>query len=475
MRNNRVRGRQGSDCSAYLAVLVREWSICFGGWRDTASASIIASADYCPAFGGRRHGVQGKKISISCKISPPIGDYPSGCVLPRTEPRDGKGIVMCDARLTLLAGVLTVTAFAGVPAAGQIPDGWEIVEITNDPEFYDRRVDINDRGQIVFQRWNYPSPTDSEIMLYDRGVLIQITDDDAFDWLPRINNHTEIVWERFGEDGIADIMLWRDGVVEVVSGQPYDEYGPDINDAGQIVWDAWLEDTHRSAEIFLFDGTSSIRITNDRYSDQVPRINENGQIAWTRYEGNWDIMLYNDGAITPLAPEQLQQQGASLNDLVHVVWSTPFEGVQMWDDGGIRQLLEYGQGATINNRGDVSCDRPDAATNNYTLWVLRQGTLFKLTDGLVDGYLGQINQGGEIAFQLGEDRTDNIALFTNPIVRADFDFDEDADLADFAVLQNCLGRPEPLERACLLVDRDFDNDVDLADYEAWFALFAGPK
>ena len=147
----------------------------------------------------------------------------------------------------------------------------------------------------------------------------------------------------------------------------------------------------------------------------------------------------------------------------------------MWDDGVTMQILPFGSAPHINNRREITYLRWDPEYNNGAQWVIRDGIPVQLTDGDFGGNGGAINQGGEIAFQSGDNATDNIALFTNPIVRADFDFDEDADLGDFAILQNCLGQPEPLERACLLADRDFDNDVDLTDFEAWLTLFAGPK
>ena len=71
---------------------------------------------------------------------------------------------------------------------GQIPEGWEIVEITNTPTLFDGEPEINDRGQIVFTGSVGSSFADREIFVYDRGGLYRITDDGLFDEEPSLNN-----------------------------------------------------------------------------------------------------------------------------------------------------------------------------------------------------------------------------------------------------------------------------------------------
>ena len=56
----------------------------------------------------------------------------------------------------------------------------------------------------------------------------------------------------------------------------------------------------------------------------------------------------------------------------------------------------------------------------------------------------------------------------------DFDDDQDIDLADFAALQVCFGKPAPPGGACARLDRDANRRIDLIDHEALAARMTGP-
>jgi hypothetical protein len=101
---------------------------------------------------------------------------------------------MNRAALSLLALGLIADGFVVPPACGQIPEGWEIVTITDDPEIFDNNPDINDRGQIVFHRRLTNDSNSSEVLLYDRGLLVQLTNNNLRDNNPRLNNRGEVVW-----------------------------------------------------------------------------------------------------------------------------------------------------------------------------------------------------------------------------------------------------------------------------------------
>ena len=136
---------------------------------------------------------------------------------------------------------LFILLFIGARAHAQIPEGWEIVEIANDPAFYHAWADINDRGQVVFHRTIAPSLDRNamEIFLYDRGQLVRLTDDDTYDAFPRINNHGDIVWVREiqGPGTEGAIVLWRNGELTTISDQLFWEFDPAIqNDKPVKVW-----------------------------------------------------------------------------------------------------------------------------------------------------------------------------------------------------------------------------------------------
>ena len=363
-------------------------------------------------------------------------------------------------------------------AAGQIPEGWEIVEITDDSAFDDGPPDINDRGQIVFDRWRYPDLAQTEIMLYDRGELIQITDDDIRDVYPAINNHGEIVWGRdVHEDGNKCIVRWRDGVLDIVSDEPYNQGGADINDAGQMVWYAGPSAEWYRCEIFFYDGDSISRITNDSVMDQTGRINEHGQFVWGRQNGFFDdVAFYANGAITILSDADADIAYPYLNNVGQVVWASWQRGVELWDDGVTVQIAASGGAPQINDHGDICFGAYDGSAPYLRgMWLLRDGVLLQITDGLRGGSFAAINQRGEIAFRTSAYPSGNIALFTKPNFAADADLDGDVDLADFAIVQSCFGAHTALGTHCACPDIDNDADVDLDDFARWRPLMTGPE
>ena len=368
-------------------------------------------------------------------------------------------------------------------AAAQIPEGWEIVEITNDPAFFDNAPDINDRGQVVFMRTVAPSLDlqTAEVMLYDRCELIQLTDDDVYDGLPKINNHGDIVWARDLEgDGDTDIVLWRDGELTPIANEPYYEQDADIDDAGRIVWHGFVTGNGNVTQVFLSDGFSTEVLVDNGLMNQGFENNGLGDIVWARYNffvSPWtsEIMLYTGEAFEQVTSGHGQVQSPDTNDLRHVVWASSQTGVELWVDGITTQIVEDGGGPRINNADDVSVARWDALCGNHELWLVRDGQLIQLTDGCYGGSKNSINNRGEIAFRYGSvaDLQMSIALFTKPSFVADVDFDGDVDLQDFALVQGCFGTDGA--GSCWGADLNADGAVDLTDFSAWSALIAGPR
>jgi hypothetical protein len=370
------------------------------------------------------------------------------------------------------------------PAAAQprIPEGWEIVEIfPAGTEYYCGPPDINERGQIVFHRRLWPSLSEIEIMLYERGGIRPLTDDDVYDSFPRINNHGHIVWARdlAGDGQDTGIVLLRNKTWEVVSDEPHGENTPDINDAGHIVWWAALGPTNDIDEIFFFDGTATRRITNDTFSDQSPRINGAGDLVFTQYNfgaGAWasQIIAYFNRMLRRLSSGQGQLQLPDLNDHRQVVWQRASMGIQIWDGGTVRQLVpENAYGARINNRQQICFSRWDAAEENLALWLIDNGELMQLTDAAFGGGASAINDRGDIAFMSGRVPATGIALFTKRCFRGDFDSDGDRDLQDFAILQRNFGSQNVAEELCPLGDMTADGCIRMEDYEEFALWFMG--
>ena len=377
-----------------------------------------------------------------------------------------------------VAFIIMVAFGTATRAGGQIPEGWEIVEITSEPSVFDSVPDINDRGQIVFVRTLGPGATDTEIFLYDHGRLTQVTDDEIVDGFPRINNHGEIVWSRdLHGDGNLSIVKWRDGKLEVISDQPFSEKQVDINDAGQMVWAGFLDGTASTAEIFLLDGASVHQITNDQFSNQGPRINKMGQVVWVRCDlsagsPGTQIMLHDRGSIRQLSNGGIACGGADLNDDLEVVWITAQFGVDLWKDGTTLQITRQGSRPSINDAGTVSLSRWDAIDQVSAVWMFRDGLLTRVTESTLDATPFALNDRGEIVFMIFPSW--NIGLFTNPVFRADVDLDGDVDLGDFAIMQNCWSLSPSFGGECSEADLNGDGIVELGDVEMLVELLGGP-
>ena len=90
------------------------------------------------------------------------------------------------------AGTLRVFVGIGVllPGAavfGEGLPGYEIVQITDDPNFDDLAA-INNCGQIVYSTRLNQTTDSEEIFLYDNGKTVRLTDDDVRDAFPDIND-----------------------------------------------------------------------------------------------------------------------------------------------------------------------------------------------------------------------------------------------------------------------------------------------
>ena len=80
------------------------------------------------------------------------------------------------------------------------------------------------------------------------------------------------------------------GASQIVSNDAYRKYWLAINNSGQVVWEAF--DDH-DYEIFLYDGSKVIQLTDNERNDRKPHINDNGQVVWEADIGDIEIFLAN--------------------------------------------------------------------------------------------------------------------------------------------------------------------------------------
>ncbi|MEK6674809.1 MAG: hypothetical protein AABZ47_04045, partial [Planctomycetota bacterium] len=389
--------------------------------------------------------------------------------------------------------IIVGLALSAARVVGQIPEGWEIKEIfPAGTEYYCGSVDINDRGQIVFHCSPWPNRSKTEVLLYDRGKLTQLTDDDVYDTFPHLNNRGDIVWQRdFNPDpGTENIGIvgWRDWKMEPISAEAFPQGSVDINDTGQMVWIAFTEPKIEKTQIVFYDGATIQQITDDQFVNQSPRINNHGDFVFERDNFFvdpfvFDIIGHFAGKLLTLTDAPDRSSTPDINDWRDVIWrvfsnSDYTTSLWYWNEGKGSKVVDGNVlTAHINNRNDICFSRWDSQNENPALWLLRaSGELLQLADGSFGGNVSAINRRGEIAFQHGHFPKNGIVLLTKPEFVADLDFDGDVDLADFAILQNCFGESlTGIAEACSSSDINNDTVVDFSDVTRFVPFVGGPE
>jgi hypothetical protein len=286
-------------------------------------------------------------------------------------------------------------------------DGIGIIRITNN-SYYDWTPKINNRGQIVWTV-NEGIYSDSEIFFYDGTNIIKLTDNAYDDYSPQINNNGYVVWfgpDEFGNHDL-EIFLYDGTSVKNISNNDFADYGPEINDNGQVVWSGddgnvylydgtsvnklpnnayaqnpqinnkgdvvWEGWDGTDWEIFLYDGTKTIQITDNLLDDQNPKINDSGYIVWERwdvvdyYYTDTEILLYNGTDIIQITDNSYNDFDPEVNNKGHVVWAWgpiqqewPFlgTGISIYDGENITQLSDYSD----------MYSKPQINDNDYVVW-----------------------------------------------------------------------------------------------------------
>ncbi|TWT39975.1 hypothetical protein RAS1_43650 [Phycisphaerae bacterium RAS1] len=327
-------------------------------------------------------------------------------------------------RRLLLIGVLWVCVWR---SAAQIPPGYQVVQVTQNPN-WETRASINNRGQIVFEHYfdTYDSNT-AEIFLYDHGVLRQLTNDYVCDRLPDINDNGVVVWSRFSGTGkTGDIAMLSDGVMTILTHDAVNDYEPHINNAGHVSWSKllWLGCGGSEANVYLYDGANITTIIADGLSNQGVRVNDYDELTWTRYNfcnDPWtsEVMVYSGGVIKPLTTWQFAAVAGDISNSGMVTWFyrrlPDYQNIlQCWKDGSVVTLTEWGSNSWLNNNDDVFFDRWYEDSQTWQVWLLRGGQFLQLSADPFWNWTGGINDHGELAWMSGNPYEPDVRWLRRP-------------------------------------------------------------
>ena len=186
-------------------------------------------------------------------------------------------------------------------------DGQSVFPITTNavPDgVANQAVQLNDRDQITWVEFDFcVSPWESDIMLYDDGVTLRLTENQFEPAAPDLNNKGVVGWFYRPAPGRNTIQLWRDGVTTDLT-----DWGtaPVLNEAGQVAFHRWHASTGNWQQWLYRDG-AFWQLSDDPFWNRAGDINRSGEVAWTSgntFESNIRLMrrfgvgdLNCDGAV----------------------------------------------------------------------------------------------------------------------------------------------------------------------------------
>jgi len=387
--------------------------------------------------------------------------------------------------LIVLVGVVGLGCFWDA-AHAQIPEGYELIQITFDPEYYDRFASMNNCGQIAICKKMGPSWNDAEILVYDNGRTTRLTFNNIKDRVPLLNNSGMLVWCR-GDGYDTQILEWAPEGEQLIIEAPFTLMTEDLNDSGQLLWTEFYGTgcAISDSDVFIYLDRDSVRLTDGGYSSQGGGINNQGHVVYTRYDFcpyPWESEIHfwtesSDSVIS--GTDQQYAQVPDINNLDQIVWDSGggVDYVWFWENGKLTLLSDDGGVPRINDRGDVVFWRWHDSLNQYHAHLWKAGIFYQLTSGSDWYYPQAINDLGEVVIraQIQSEQRGDFWLLRRTR-NGDVDENGRVDLLDYREFARCMTGPRDpaafefsLDNTlcdCRFVDLDEDDDVDLTDFSA---------
>lgn len=366
--------------------------------------------------------------------------------------------------------MLTLAALVRA-APGQIPVGFEVVDVTSGPMFH-AQPQTNNCGEFVYFT-GYVWHATAEVWLYDNGSIIRVTDNELPDATPDINDAGTIVWTRNFDGNIGGEIVVRGAQTEHVlsPGQ-----GPRINNHGAIAFRRPVNpDCPWGSRIALYDRTEFQYLAEPEFNNQSPKLNDDSDVIWTQYDDSsctpfgWtsEIILWSNGAPHVLPSTSTHPQLPDLNNLGEAVWSD-FDFVELYRNG-VMDILSDGHIASINDHADVAFSRWGPY---WVAWAWIDGEFHQLSFDPpgINNFHCDINNDKEVAWawDLNPETMPGGIRFMRRVRNGDVNFDREIDLTDFAPWIDCLTGPGDFDHLCRcrFEDMQHDRDVDLGDFAA---------
>ena len=209
-------------------------------------------------------------------------------------------------------------------------DGSRVTQITDNASA-DMYPQVNASGQVT---WYGTVSGYDRVFLYDGASVRQLDTGRS----PVINDHGYVAWYNHGS---GEIMLYDGTAVrQITDSTIYDGWYPSqINNNGHIVWERFINGSNY--EIFYYDGQRVTQLTNDGYVDngrRFPRINNNNYIVWSGNDGVWtmkglrEILLFDGSTTIQLTENSFYEGNIRINDNGYIVWHQELGYASPWTE-----------------------------------------------------------------------------------------------------------------------------------------------
>ena len=282
--------------------------------------------------------------------------------------------------------------------------------------------------------------------------ITNITDNANPTWSAALNNLGQVAWEEGLDEPLStgfglnfEIFLFNGSTTRRISQNGWDDMSPKLNDNGQITWmgEPVFLFSGPNYEIFFYDGSDVRQMSFNVNHDTNPDINNAGQSIWEEHEryNAYGYIYFFDGATThQLVSSTSYTQGANLNDFGQAIWQVRFSGYDKiyYFDGTNISPLTGGTNdqwqATINNSGQIAW--AEDVGNDSEIFLSDNGVIKQITDNDYDDYRPILNELGQIAWTAYLNDTSSSAevfffdgLVTNQITNNDaMDWAEDLNI-----------------------------------------------
>lgn len=171
-------------------------------------------------------------------------------------------------------------------------------------------VDVQ-HGQVVWKALE-SAFQDYEIFFFDGTKTIQISDNQTDqDFAPKVSNG-QVVWSSINGTN-AEIYLYNGSQTIQLTNNTANDLSPEISN-GKVLWYQYqsIPNTQglSQAEIFFYDGTQTVQITNNQVDDRNAQFSGDS-IVWEQQDtvekgGDYEILLYRNGQTQRLTDNQTE-------------------------------------------------------------------------------------------------------------------------------------------------------------------------